>query len=62
MVGGVIIEGSYPVWWDRLAVSPLTYTGAKQLIPICNKPILYYAVESLVESDRIERSESAEQR
>ncbi|MCI0183433.1 sugar phosphate nucleotidyltransferase [Sulfoacidibacillus ferrooxidans] len=41
---------------------PLTYTGAKQLIPICNKPILYYAVESLVESDRIERSESAEQR
>lgn len=29
---------------------PLTYTGAKQLIPICNKPILYYAVESLVES------------
>ena len=27
---------------------PLTYTGAKQLVPIANKPVLFYAIESLV--------------
>src|SRR3990172_13320522 len=26
---------------------PLTYTGAKQLVPIANKPILFYALEEL---------------
>ena len=29
---------------------PLTYTGAKQLVPIANKPVLYYALEDLVEA------------
>ena len=28
---------------------PFTYTGAKQLVPIANKPILFYAIEALVE-------------
>lgn len=27
---------------------PLTHTGAKQLVPVANKPILWYAVEAIV--------------
>ncbi|MGI8827773.1 MAG: glucose-1-phosphate thymidylyltransferase [Chloroflexota bacterium] len=27
---------------------PLTYTGAKQLVPLANKPVLFYVVEDLV--------------
>ena len=29
---------------------PFTYTGAKQLVPIANKPILFYALENLVDA------------
>lgn len=29
---------------------PLTYTGAKQLVPIANKPVLFYAIENLVDA------------
>jgi glucose-1-phosphate thymidylyltransferase len=29
---------------------PLTYTGAKQLVPIANKPVLFYALEQLVQA------------
>jgi glucose-1-phosphate thymidylyltransferase len=29
---------------------PLTYTGAKQLVPLANKPVLFYAIEDLVTS------------
>src|SRR5947209_49950 len=27
---------------------PLTYTGAKQLVPLANKPVLFYVLEDLV--------------
>ena len=27
---------------------PFTYTGAKQLVPVANKPVLFYAIEDLV--------------
>ena len=29
---------------------PLTYTRAKQLLPLANKPVLFYAIEALVSS------------
>jgi glucose-1-phosphate thymidylyltransferase len=29
---------------------PFTYTGAKQMVPIANKPILFYAIDQLVEA------------
>ena len=29
---------------------PLTYTSAKQLVPVANKPVLFYGIEALAEA------------
>src|ERR671932_275474 len=29
---------------------PITYTSAKQLVPVANKPVLFYGIESLAEA------------
>ncbi len=31
-------------------LQPLTYTHAKQLVPVANKPVLFYALEAIVEA------------